>query len=86
MLRDSDKQYKKNRKFTLKRILKGKLYEDLRSWASDARDFGSPLIVEFGAEVNGEWFPWNGKWNGGVEKKFLQGNTIKGREVVYTCL
>ena len=69
MLRDSAKQYKKNRKFTLKRILKGKFDVDLRSWASDARDFDSPLIVEFGTEVNGEWFPWNGKWNGGRKKK-----------------
>lgn len=69
MLRDSDKPYKKNRKFTLKRILKGKFDEDLHAWARDARDFGSPLIVEFGTEVNGEWFPWNGKWNGDGKKK-----------------
>ena len=23
-----------------------------------------PLLVEFGTEVNGDWFPWNGRWNG----------------------
>ncbi len=69
MLRDSAGQNRRNRNFTLKRILKGKFDEDLRAWAKDARDFDSPLIVEFGTEVNGEWFPWNGKWNGGREKK-----------------
>lgn len=69
MLRDSAEQNRRNRNFTLKRILKGKFDEDLRAWAKDARDFDSPLIVEFGTEVNGEWFPWNGKWNGGREKK-----------------
>ncbi len=26
-----------------------------------------PLLVEFGTEVNGFWFPWNGRWNGGGE-------------------
>lgn len=69
MLRDHPEQYRKNRNFTLKRILKGKFDEDLHAWARDARDFDSPLIVEFGTEVNGEWFPWNGKWNGGRKKK-----------------
>ena len=69
MLRDHTEQYRKNRNFTLKRILKGKFDEDLHAWARDARDFDSPLIVEFGTEVNGEWFPWNGKWNGGRKKK-----------------
>ena len=23
-----------------------------------------PMLVEFGTEMNGYWFPWNGKWNG----------------------
>ncbi|MEW6233504.1 MAG: glycosyl hydrolase [Chloroflexota bacterium] len=50
--------------FTLSRILKGEFDADLRAWARAAREFGSPLIVEYGTEVNGEWFPWNGIWNG----------------------
>jgi len=28
------------------------------------------LLVEFGAEVNGDWFPWNGKYNGAGETAF----------------
>lgn len=53
--------------FTLERIIEGDFDTDLEAWADSARDFGSPLVVEYGTEVNGEWFPWNGKWNGGGE-------------------
>ncbi|MBI4675786.1 MAG: beta-mannanase [Chloroflexi bacterium] len=54
-----------NRPFQLYKILRGRFDNDLRAWARAARDFGSPIIVEYGAEMNGNWFPWNGKWNGG---------------------
>ncbi len=65
MLRDSDAEGIPNQNFTLDRIIHGYLDEDLRAWARSARDFGSPLLVEYGTEVNGYWFPWNGVWNGG---------------------
>jgi hypothetical protein len=29
----------------------------------DAKRFGTPLLAEYGVEVNGFWFPWNGLWN-----------------------
>lgn len=54
-----------NRPFQLNKIIRGRFDTDLRAWARDARDFGSPIIVEYGTEMNGSWFPWNGKWNGG---------------------
>lgn len=53
--------------YTLEAIINGDFDQDLHTWAQVARDFGSPLIVEYGVEMNGEWFPWNGKWNGGGE-------------------
>ena len=52
--------------FTLERITNGEFDTDLRAWARSASDFGSPLIAEYGTEVNGEWFRWNGIWNGGA--------------------
>lgn len=55
--------------FILDTMLKGALDNDIRRWARDARDFGTPLIAEFGTEVNGEWYPWNGRWNGAAETK-----------------
>jgi len=51
-------------RFSLEAILAGKLDEDLRAWARQARRFGTPLLVEFGTECNGEWFPWNGLHHG----------------------
>ena len=44
--------------------------DELHAWACGARNFAHPLIVEFGTEVNGYWFPWNARYNGphGAEK------------------
>ncbi len=54
--------------FALDHILAGRFDDDLRAWARGARDFGSPIIVEYGTEANGRWFPWNGRWNGAGAK------------------
>ncbi|MGZ8598165.1 MAG: hypothetical protein ACXWXB_08190 [Actinomycetota bacterium] len=47
------------------KVAAGRFDGPLRRWFRDARDLGIPLWVEFGVEVNGRWFPWNGVWNGG---------------------
>lgn len=51
--------------YSMQAIIDGKFDEALRQWARDARDVARPLLAEFGTEVNGSWFPWNGRWNGG---------------------
>jgi len=43
----------------------GEFDVDLRVWARDAKAFGSPILIEWG-RTNGNWFSWNGKWNGGA--------------------
>jgi hypothetical protein len=65
MLRSDAEQNRPERTFTLANILAGKFDEDLKSWARGAKAFGSPILIEWGTEPNGEWFSWNGKWNGG---------------------
>ncbi len=65
MLRSDAVQNHADPEFTLDRIVNGGFDDDLRAWARAARDFGSPLMAEYGTEVNGEWFSWNGVWNGG---------------------
>lgn len=55
--------------FTLQNIIDGRFDRDLRNWCSEARRFRTPVIVEYGTEVNGAWFPWNGVWNGADTKK-----------------
>ena len=43
--------------FTLQHIIDGKFDGDLRRWAHDAERIHIPMIVEFGPEMNGDWFP-----------------------------
>ena len=52
--------------FTLDRIIAGQFDGDLAAWADTARRFASPLIVEYGTEVNGDWNPWSAPYNGGL--------------------
>ncbi len=69
MLRSRDHEIGKPEKFfTLQAILDGKFDDALRAWGKDAAAFGTPLIVEYGTEVNGEWFGWNGKFHGAGRK------------------
>lgn len=51
--------------YTMEKFLAGEFDDSIRRWAQQAKEFGGPLMVEFGPEVNGMWYSWNGKWNGG---------------------
>ena len=51
--------------YTLQGFIDGKFDIDLKRWAQDAKRVGIPIMVEFGTEVNGGWFPWSGILNGG---------------------
>ncbi len=51
--------------YTMQGIANGQFDAELRQWAREARTAG-PLLLEFGTEVNGDWFPWNGRYNGGA--------------------
>ena len=50
--------------YTVERILAGQCDALLQAWAREAKGFGTPLAVEYGTEVNGQWFPWNGLYHG----------------------
>lgn len=65
MLRSDVDQKHREKTFTLARIIAGAFDADLRAWAGQAKAFGSPILVEWGTEPNGNWFSWNGQWNGG---------------------
>lgn len=52
--------------YTMQKIIDGKFDKVLSKWAMDAKKTGIPLLVEFGTEVNGDWFSWNGSYNGGA--------------------
>lgn len=41
-------------------------YDDvLIAWAQQAKSLDFELLAEFGTEMNGQWFPWNGVYAGG---------------------
>ncbi len=50
--------------FSMQKIIDGDFDNELTQWARDAANTGIPLLAEFGTEVNGSWFPWNGLYNG----------------------
>ena len=53
--------------YTMQKIIDGDFDTELIQWAIDAANTNIPLLVEFGTEVNGNWFPWNGQYNGAGE-------------------
>jgi beta-mannanase len=65
MLRNDSDQGHADPVYTLQRIINGVFDNDLRGWCDGVRNFGTPILAEYGTEVNGAWFPWNGKWAGG---------------------
>jgi Glycosyl hydrolase family 26 len=68
MLRSDVDERHSERQFTLAKIIAGDFDADLRAWAREAKMFASPILIEWGTEPNGDWFGWNGKWNGGAKE------------------
>jgi hypothetical protein len=65
-----DKPYEQNRgpdRFSLAKIVDGTWDSYIDKWADAAKAFGHPMIVAFGDEMNGDWFPWSGIYYGGDE-------------------
>jgi hypothetical protein len=82
-----DKPYEEDRepgKFNLNEIIAGKWDAYIDKWADAARDFSHPLIVVFGVEMNGTWFPWSGAYYGGAEWD-KEHNNWKGPETFRTA-
>ncbi len=64
MLRSDPEQDHAEPLFTLRRIARGDFDADLDRWMQAAARFETPILAEFGTEMNGEWFQWNARWNG----------------------
>ena len=48
----------------LKAVVDGKHDEYIHKFAQDAKAFGMPVLLRWGHEMNGDWYPWSGKRNG----------------------
>lgn len=64
MARSEFEEYRIDPIWNLKEIISGKHDEALMTWFNEAKDIQSNLLVEFGTEVNGFWFSWNGTYYG----------------------
>lgn len=62
--------------YTMQRIIDGDFDAAIVQWAIEASNTEIPLLAEFGTEVNGNWFPWNGQYNGGRTTSEYGDNTI----------
>jgi hypothetical protein len=51
--------------YSLDKIVAGRFDAALRRYARAAAATRIPLMMEFGTEANGDWFPWSGVCNGG---------------------
>jgi hypothetical protein len=51
--------------YSLQRIIEGDFDRFLSDWADEIRGYGGPVMVTFGVEMNGNWFPWSGVFQGG---------------------
>jgi uncharacterized protein (TIGR01370 family) len=54
--------------YTLQHIIDGNFDVKLKKWARDSKTLGIPIMVDFACEMNGNWFPWSGVYNGGRVK------------------
>lgn len=82
MLSRSDVETLPDPKYDLIDIIEGEYDDLLIAWAQSASQVESPLLVEFGTEVNGDWFPWNGKYFGaGKTTNYGDSNYPDGPEI-----
>ena len=76
MPRTSFEEYVADTLYSMQKIIDGDFDDELTQWAKDAANTGIPLLAEFGTEVNGSWFPWNGLYNGAGQTDGYRDNSI----------
>jgi len=53
-------------------VLSGKLDRYFRTFASDAKTYGGPIILIPYSEMNGDWYPWSTVREGNTPEKYIQ--------------
>jgi hypothetical protein len=79
-----DRPYDEERqpdRFSLTSILAGKWDAYIDQWADEAKAYGRPILVVFGVEMNGHWFPWSGVHYGANQPVTI--STPQGEKTVY---
>lgn len=58
--------------YALSRILDGSWDAYIREWAAGIRDWGRPVALRFGQQMNGNWFPWAEGVNGNQPGQYAE--------------
>src|SRR5436305_7291279 len=66
MLRSDVDQLHSEKVFTLDKIVAGDFDRDRRAWARAAKEFGGPILIEWGTEPTGKWLRGDGGLGGGL--------------------
>jgi hypothetical protein len=69
LARGTGEQTCADKKYSLQKIIDGKFDAELIAYAREVKAFGPPIMMEFGTEMNGDWFQWSGPCNGGGTRK-----------------
>ncbi len=48
-------------------VIGGEWDDYILAWAEEAREYGHPVMIRWGHEMNGTWYRWCSLWNGGGE-------------------
>ena len=51
--------------YSLEKIINGDFDTFLSDWADIIKNFNKTVMITFGVEMNGNWFPWSGVFQGG---------------------
>ncbi len=62
MMRSDNELFHREPTYSLTAIIRGDFDSDLTAWGAAAAQFKTPILAEFGTEMNGEWFPWSARW------------------------
>lgn len=58
--------------FSLVRIVAGKYDSYLKQWGKDLAAWGMPVMLRFGHEMNGSWYPWGNGVNGNQAGDYIR--------------
>jgi len=82
MYRSEFEENHEDPKYKMIDIVNGKYDSWLKKWAKEAKNTNINLLAEFGTEVNGKWFSWNGYYSGaGVKDKYGDKEYPDGPEI-----
>src|SRR5437899_3387496 len=60
-----------NNTFPLTKIAAGAFDPYIDSWAVGLRTYGAPVLLDFGHEMDGNWYPWGNAVNGNTPAQYV---------------